>query len=128
MNGHDTVATTDPSGPVADIATVLQAMADPVRLAIVRSLASNDTPICCGNFQVPVTKSTLSHHLRVLREAGLIEQRAEGTRRLTTLRRAEIDAAFPGLVETLVRAPLELPDSLEIQELPGESAVVVAGR
>ncbi|HVC21916.1 MAG TPA: metalloregulator ArsR/SmtB family transcription factor [Candidatus Dormibacteraeota bacterium] len=126
MNGHDPLAATDPIGPVADIATVLQAMADPVRLAMVRSLASNDEPICCGSFQVPVTKSTLSHHLRVLREAGLIEQRSEGTRRLTTLRRAEIDAAFPGLVETLVRAPLQLPESLEMQELPGESAVVVS--
>ncbi|MGC1185117.1 MAG: metalloregulator ArsR/SmtB family transcription factor [Candidatus Dormiibacterota bacterium] len=126
MNTHDLAGDSDPSGPVADIATVLQAMADPVRLALVRSLANSAEPICCSNFQVPVTKSTLSHHLRVLREAGLIAQRAEGTRRQTTLRRAEIDAAFPGLVETLVQAPLQLPESLEMQDLASESAVVVS--
>jgi DNA-binding transcriptional ArsR family regulator len=126
MKTHDSAANggdSYPSVPVGDIATVLQALADPVRLAMVRTLANTSDPICCGNFQVPVTKSTLSHHLRVLREAGIIEQRSEGTKRLTTLRRAEIDASFPGLVVTLVNAPLELPDSLESHELFSESEV-----
>jgi DNA-binding transcriptional ArsR family regulator len=121
MNTHEFAGGSDPSGPVADIATVLQALADPVRLAMVRSLAGSVEPICCSSFQVPVTKSTLSHHFRVLRAAGLIEQRAEGTRKLTTLRRAEIDAAYPGLVQTLVQAPLELPESLELDEAVRES-------
>jgi DNA-binding transcriptional ArsR family regulator len=90
--------------PVAGITAVLQALADPIRLAVVRELATSDQPRPCGSFLQPVTKSTLSHHFRVLREAGIIEQRIEGTRKLTSLRRAELDAAFPGLLDSLVRA------------------------
>jgi DNA-binding transcriptional ArsR family regulator len=97
---------------VAGITTLLQALADPVRLELLRSLASSDQPICCGSFQVPVTKSTLSHHLRVLREAGVIEQRCDGTRRLTSLRRHDLDARYPGLIQSLLQAPAESGTSL----------------
>lgn len=93
--------------PVAGITTLLQALADPVRMDLLRSLASSDQPICCGSFQVAVTKSTLSHHLRVLREAGVIEQRCDGTRRLTSLRRQDLDARYPGLLQSLLQAPAE---------------------
>jgi DNA-binding transcriptional ArsR family regulator len=89
---------------VADLTTVLQALADPVRIAIVRSLAETDGARACGSFYLPVTKSTLSHHFRVLREAGLIEQRCEGTRKLTSLRRADVDAVYPGLLDSVLRA------------------------
>jgi DNA-binding transcriptional ArsR family regulator len=92
------------AAPVADLTTVLAALADPVRIAIVRSLAETDGPRACGSFYLPVTKSTLSHHFRVLREAGLIEQRCEGTRKLTSLRRADVDAAYPGLLDSVLRA------------------------
>ncbi|TMC49533.1 MAG: helix-turn-helix transcriptional regulator [Chloroflexi bacterium] len=93
------------SHPVAGLTTVLQALADPVRLAIIRAVAAE--PRTCGGFDVPVTKSTLSHHFRVLREAGIIEQRCEGTRKLTSVRRAELEAAYPGLLESILSAPVE---------------------
>jgi len=53
----------------------------------------------CGTFDVPVTKSTLSHHCRVLRESGVVATTKQGTRSLNRLRRAELDAAFPGLLD-----------------------------
>ena len=94
--------------PVAGISTLLQALADPIRLELLRALASSSQPVACGSFQVPVTKSTLSHHFRVLREAGVIEQRCDGTRKLTSLRRHDLDACYPGLLDSLLRAPAEV--------------------
>jgi len=57
-----------------------------------------------GSIDVPVTKSTCTHHFRVLREAGVIRQRPQGASRLNTLRRDDLDARFPGLLETILRS------------------------
>ena len=53
---------------------------------------------------MPVTKSTCTHHFKVLRDAGVIRQRQEGTRRLNTLRRDDLEARFPGLLGTILEA------------------------
>lgn len=90
--------------PVAGITAVLQAVADPVRLAMLRQMAEWGEARTCGEFRLPVSKSTLSHHFRVLREAGLIEQRCDGTRKWTRLRREETDAAYPGLLDAVLPA------------------------
>ena len=49
-----------------------------------------------------MAKSTTTHHLGVLREAGLITTRHEGQRKLATLRRSELDARFPGLLDAVI--------------------------
>jgi DNA-binding transcriptional ArsR family regulator len=87
-----------------ELAAVLHALSDPVRLAIVAALATDDGERTCGSFDVAVTKSTCTHHFRVLREAGLIHQRQQGTARLNTLRRDDLEARFPGLLGTVLRA------------------------
>ena len=85
--------------------TVLQALGDPVRLKIVRELHADATaPRPCGTFGLPVTKSTASHHFRVLREAGVVVQRAAGRERLTELRRDDLEARFPGLLQSVIGA------------------------
>jgi DNA-binding transcriptional ArsR family regulator len=99
--------------PVAGITELLQALADPVRLDVVRDLADSPGPRPCGSLVTAVTKSTLSHHLRVLREAGIIEMRVDGTRKLTSLRRAELEAACPGLLDSILRAPVAEPAAAE---------------
>ena len=77
----------------------LNALADPVRRMIVRELAgSEDWSRACGTFELGVGKATRSHHFAVLRQAGLLEQRDIGARRLNRLRRDEFDAVFPGLL------------------------------
>ena len=86
-----------------ELAAVLHALSDPVRLRIVAALASGEE-LTCGSIDVPVTKSTCTHHFRVLRDAGLIHQRQEGTARLNALRREELDARFPNLLETILGA------------------------
>jgi DNA-binding transcriptional ArsR family regulator len=85
-------------------AEVMAALADPVRLQIVRTLAAEDEGRACGTFGLPVTKSTASHHFKVLREAGLIEQEMRGRTRHTTLRREHIDRQYPGLLDLVLRA------------------------
>src|SRR5215208_588253 len=82
---------------------VLHALSDPVRLRIVAALAERGES-SCGSFDVPVTKSTCTHHFRVLREAGIITQRQVGTTRLNELRRAELDSSCPGLLDTVLDA------------------------
>jgi DNA-binding transcriptional ArsR family regulator len=84
-----------------DLFAVLNCLADPIRLSIVAQLAVTDD-LECGTFEVPVTKSTLSHHFRVLRESGVIATTKSGTRSLNRLRRAELDEAFPGLLPSVL--------------------------
>jgi DNA-binding transcriptional ArsR family regulator len=84
-----------------DLVSVLNALADPIRLAIVAQLAVTDD-LECGTFDVPVTKSTLTHHFRVLRESGVIATTRSGTRSLNRLRRAALEEAFPGLLPAVL--------------------------
>lgn len=82
--------------------SVLAALADPVRLRIVGDLAAAHTEMACISFSLPVTKSTATHHFRVLREAGLIRQSYQGTSRLNVLRQDDLEALFPGLLDTIL--------------------------
>jgi DNA-binding transcriptional ArsR family regulator len=93
-----------PEREAIELSEVLHALSDPVRLKIVAALASSEEAPSCSSIDVPVTKSTCTHHFRVLREAGVIRQRQEGTARLNTLRREDLDSRFPGLLETVLSA------------------------
>jgi DNA-binding transcriptional ArsR family regulator len=90
-----------------DVLTVLQALSDPVRLTIVRQLASNTdaTGLMCHQLELPVTKSTGSHHLKTLHRAGITAEREQGVCKYVRLRRAELDERFPGLIESVLNAP-----------------------
>ena len=84
---------------------VLAALSDPVRMQIIRTLlAEEDGGRACGTFGLPVSKSTASHHFKVLREAGLIDQELVGRTRLIRLRRREIEKSYPGLLDLITRA------------------------
>ncbi|MBB4963016.1 DNA-binding transcriptional ArsR family regulator [Saccharothrix violaceirubra] len=87
-----------------EISTVLNALADPVRLKIVRALAERTEGISCGTLDLGVGASTLTHHVRTLREAGVVEVTPKGTSRISTLRRADLDALFPGLLDGVLAA------------------------
>lgn len=85
------------------LAGVLYALGDPVRLEIVRRLAKKGEQPCVA-LAVPVAKSTLSHHFKVLRESGVLYCRKEGTQHINSLRREDLDARFPGLLDTVLQA------------------------
>ena len=92
-----------PAAHEIELAGVLQALSDPMRLRIVSALAAEEE-LSCKSIDLPVVKSTCTHHFRVLREAGVIRQRQEGTSRLNSLRRADLEARFPGLLDAVLGA------------------------
>ena len=92
-----------PNRAEIDLAAVLHALSDPIRLRIAAKLAQGDERTC-KSFELPVVKSTCTHHFRVLREAGVIRQRLEGTTRLNSLRREDLEARFPGVIDSVLRA------------------------
>lgn len=92
-----------PATTALDLATVLHALSDPVRLGIVSQLAAGGEQTC-GSLDVSVAKSTCSHHFRVLREAGVIAQRVDGKCRFNRLRTDELELRFPGLLDAVLRA------------------------
>ena len=97
-------ALTHPERDEIELGDVLHALSDPVRRQIVVALAEADGEPSCGSIDVPVTKSTCTHHFKVLREAGVIHQRQEGTARLNSVRRDDLESRFPGLLETILQA------------------------
>jgi DNA-binding transcriptional ArsR family regulator len=105
MSTHTTESIAHPAVEELELGAVLHALSDPVRLRIVAKLAHNDgTDHTCGSFALPVTKSTCTHHFKVLREAGVIQQRPQGTTRLNRLRRQDLEARFPGLLDCVLKA------------------------
>ena len=94
---------THPTREAIELTAVLHALSDPVRLSMVRRLAEAGEQ-SCRSFDVPVTKSTCTHHFKVLREAGLIQQRQLGTARLNSLRDEDLEARFPGLLASILAA------------------------
>jgi DNA-binding transcriptional ArsR family regulator len=96
-----------------DILSVLQALSDPVRLEIVRQLAANEDGkgLMCNQLQLPVAKSTGSHHLKTLASAGITAEQEQGTCKYVRLRRAELEQRFPGLLESVLQAADPLSSS-----------------
>jgi DNA-binding transcriptional ArsR family regulator len=87
-----------------ELPAVLHALSDPQRLHIVRELDRDPAPRPCGSFGLEVSKSTSTHHFRVLREAGVVSQQLLGTAKLTALRREDLDERFPGLLDAVLQS------------------------
>ena len=93
-----------------DLATILRTVGDPVRLSIVRLLSDDRERRCTlvGD-RLDIPASTLSYHLRLLREAGVTRTRAEGTERHVSLRRDDLDRLYPGLLDVIVSPRAKRP-------------------
>lgn len=96
-------ALSHPDANELDVLDVLHALSDPTRMTIVQILLE-DPERACGTFPVKVAPSTLTHHFRVLRDAGLIYQRDDGNRRWTSLRLDDLQTRFPGVLQAVVSA------------------------
>ena len=95
-----------PAAADITLAGVLGALSDPMRLKILKKLleSRNGTMSCSG--AAPCTemaKSTLSHHFRVLRDAGLIRTTKQGVENLNCVRWDEVNARFPGLLRAIMK-------------------------
>ncbi len=91
-----------PTRDQLSLSTVLNALGDPIRLNIIKTLAlqRETTCACC---QIDMTKSALSHHFKVLREAGLIYVRIEGKQRFLSIRYEDMEERFPGLLHNILK-------------------------
>jgi DNA-binding transcriptional ArsR family regulator len=87
-----------------DLTDVMHALADPARVEIVRRLAAAAGPLACNDIVPDRPKSTMSHHFKILRDAGILHTEVEGTEHKNRLRLAELEKKFPGLMKALLRA------------------------
>ena len=88
---------------------VLGALSDPTRLKIIKAMMAKSSWLsCCKAAPCPdMAKSTLSHHFRILREAGLIHTTKKGVEHHNTVRTADINSRFPGLLKTIIKSAEE---------------------
>lgn len=95
--------TTHPATADLDLGSILQALADPHRRRVIAELAADrsDPERTCHSFGLPVSKQTSTYHFKTLRASGLIRDFNYGNRKGIRLRRADIDARFPGLLDLL---------------------------
>jgi DNA-binding transcriptional ArsR family regulator len=116
LKGKAALTLPHPSVEQLDLATILGVLGDPTRLTIVAYLARNEgRPLNCGQFLDLGSKTNLSYHLARLREAGVTRTEISGTSRLISLRRADLDRRFPGLLDSIIISArdLPLPEALE---------------
>lgn len=99
-----------PSIEDVPLEAILHALADPVRVALFSEIVQQDGPRNCTKLvsvlDKPLPKSTLSQHMRILREAGLIRGERHGVEMRNTSRYEEVEARYPGLLQAIVAAHL----------------------
>src|SRR5262249_21175708 len=113
-----------PTREQIELPIVLDCLSDPIRLAIVYDLAraNQAAELCCGDFYALSGKSNLAYHFAKLREAGLIRTRFDGSARLMSLRRSDMDARFPGLLDAVLRSAARDADRLQLPQCEVVSA------
>ncbi|MBB1151626.1 MULTISPECIES: ArsR/SmtB family transcription factor [Amycolatopsis] len=103
----------EPSVESFDLTVILSALADPGRRTLLKTMYQAGDPIDCAALvekaDLGLSNPTISHHYRVLREAGLTRTVAEGRHRIVHVRRDEVEARFPGLLEAILTAPERTP-------------------
>ena len=85
------------------LSSLFYALSDPARLEIIQMLLDREE-LTCGECKSNLSKSTMSHHFKVLREAGLIQRRENGKVHFISLREEEIESRLPGFLQALLRA------------------------
>jgi DNA-binding transcriptional ArsR family regulator len=93
-----------PSLEQVELTDIMYALSDPTRLEVVGRLANAGRKMTCGEFDLNRPKSSMSHHFKILRAAGLVETLIEGTEHLNALRVEEIEQKFPGVLQSVLRA------------------------
>ena len=103
-----------PSTEEIDLATIMAVLGDKTRLAILGDLARRENvALNCSHFISLASKSNLTYHLGKMREAGIIRVERSGTMKLMTLRRADLDARFPGFLDSVIASAIDLAPPFE---------------
>ncbi|MFD2205520.1 ArsR/SmtB family transcription factor [Kiloniella antarctica] len=100
-----------PSLEEMELSVIFNALSDPLRRHVIGELAvaPRETERTCASFKLPVSKATLTHHFRILREAGFIRQVNRGNSRAACLRMEDIDLKFPGLLDLIRSTSFDVP-------------------
>ncbi|GBQ27720.1 ArsR/SmtB family transcription factor [Gluconacetobacter sacchari] len=91
-----------PDEATLSLEAIFHALSDPYRLRIVRSLAASACPLNCGDLSFDRPKSSMSHHFRILRAAGVLHTTTQGVEHRNSLRRDALDRRFPGLMAAIL--------------------------
>ena len=86
-----------------ELTDIMYALADPTRLEIVTRLANAGRQLTCGELDLNRPKSSMSHHFKILRSAGLVETEVNGTEHMNSLRMEEIEQKFPGVLSSILK-------------------------
>jgi DNA-binding transcriptional ArsR family regulator len=110
----------EPPREALSLTAVLHALSDPTRLEVVRVLDGDERH--CSEFETSLSKPSLSHHFRVLRDAGLTHTRRSGRYNYLSLRRQDLEDRFPGLLDSILRlaADCALESGATIREPSGQ--------
>ncbi|WP_407116912.1 ArsR/SmtB family transcription factor [Bradyrhizobium sp. LMG 9283] len=107
-----------PTREQIELPMVLDCLSDPIRLAIVYQLAQQErassSELCCGDFSGLGGKSNLAYHFAKLRECGLMQTRVAGTNRFMRLRREDLEARFPGLLDAVLSSAARDAERLQL--------------
>ena len=109
-----------PTRDQIDLPMVLDCLSDPIRLSIVYTLAMREggaAELCCGDFNALSGKSNLAYHFAKLRESGVMQTRIVGTNRWMRLRREDLDARFPGLLDAVIKSAGRDAERLQLSGL-----------
>lgn len=114
-----------PTREQIELPMVLDCLSDPTRLAIVYNLAkrAHEAELRCGDFYGLSGKSNLAYHFAKLRESGVSRTRSVGTSRLISLRRGDLEARFPGLLDAVIASASRDAARLQLPELEFTTAV-----
>jgi DNA-binding transcriptional ArsR family regulator len=114
----------EPSAEDFQLPRVLAALAEPNRLATVRYVARSGEA-CCSEVLLEaglvMTKSTFSHHLRILREAGVLTKRIQGTKGFTRVRKSDLDHRFPGLIDAIIGTENFQAEKIDTEDINTEN-------
>lgn len=97
-----TKMTDEPDITDFDFPRILAAVADPVRLSILKQLANAEEALSCGAIELPIKASTATHHFTALRQAGVLHQYYVGTSRMNLLRIDDMERAYPGFLPSVI--------------------------
>lgn len=90
-----------------ELTDIMYALADPTRLEIVVMLAQAGRKLTCGEINLNRPKSSMSHHFKILRSAGLVETLIEGTEHMNSLRLEEVEGKYPGVLSAVLRSVIK---------------------
>ncbi|MBB2206221.1 ArsR/SmtB family transcription factor [Gluconacetobacter takamatsuzukensis] len=99
---RDEIGFSHPDEETLSLEAIFHALSDPYRLRIVQALAASAAPMNCGDLSFGRPKSSMSHHFRILRAAGVLHTTSQGVEHMNSLRRAALDRRFPGLMAAIL--------------------------